>query len=82
MLVHISALIAQPLVAECTQALCKCGLRTLGATLQKTQTHTPPEQKLLKYTETCDKKRMSDKCAYKYLFCRTTLLKSHVRKFI
>lgn len=55
MLVHISALIAQPLVAECTQALCKCGLRTLGATLQKTQT-PPPEQKQLKYTETCDKK--------------------------
>lgn len=37
MLMHISALIAQPLVAQCTQALCKRWLWTLWAALEEKQ---------------------------------------------
>lgn len=40
-LMHVGALIAQPLVAECTQALRKHGLRALGAALRKRQRQQP-----------------------------------------
>lgn len=42
---HVGALIAQPLVAQCTQALCKHGHRALGAALQKMQQQEINRQK-------------------------------------
>lgn len=82
MLVHISALIAQPLVAECTQALCKCGLRTLRATLQKTQTPPPRSKTIQIYRNMWEKREwvtsMCIKCILFHYIAKVTCQKVHM----